>query len=188
MLSGKSAAALILPVLLYCTLQEDGKIPNRAAEMPSKPTELAQLETMQKNYHKHRRKDTVLLYSQGSATLQDIEDCKIPVSMDRNLARHYECTLRICAALRIWSSHSTTPQEAERAQDHYTLACQTWAQMHTLLTPYFHYLVHGLPQILRQGPQPSYWLFGSERANGKLAKLCTNGHLGGELEGTLMRG
>ena len=59
--------------------------------------------------------------------------------------------------------------------------------MHCHLTPYFHLLTHGDSFIYRLGPVYRFWLFGPESNNGRLVKVNTNGHTGGELEGTMMR-
>ena len=112
---------------------------------------------------------------------------KKTLRMDRNLRKHYKNVLLVCAAVRIWHACTITPEEAVRAQNMYSLACQSWARMNTLLTPYFHLVEHILPQLLRLGPAPAFWLFALERNNGRLSKVNTNGHAGGELEATMMR-
>ncbi|KAJ7018533.1 hypothetical protein C8F04DRAFT_877254, partial [Mycena alexandri] len=60
--------------------------------------------------------------------------------------------------------------------------------MHCHLVPYFHLATHLQPQFLRHGPGPGWWTFGYERNNGFLGRFNTNGHSGGEIEGTMMRG
>jgi hypothetical protein len=61
--------------------------------------------------------------------------------------------------------------------------------MHCHLVPYFHYAaVHLEPQFLKHGPGPGWWTYAYERNNSFLGRFNTNGHSGGELEGTMMRG
>ncbi|ETW86494.1 hypothetical protein HETIRDRAFT_305563 [Heterobasidion irregulare TC 32-1] len=59
--------------------------------------------------------------------------------------------------------------------------------MHCHLTPYSHLLTHGDYFIYCLGLVYRFWLFGPEANNGHLVKVNTNGHTGGELEGTIMR-
>lgn len=108
-------------------------------------------------------------------------------SMDHNYLRHYKAVLDACAAIRIWTVQSISPDEARRAQALHARACRAWSLMHCHLTPYFHLLTHGDLFIYRLGPVYNFWLFGPESNNGRLVKVNTNGHTGGELEGTMMR-
>ncbi|KAF9511289.1 hypothetical protein BS47DRAFT_1299187 [Hydnum rufescens UP504] len=61
--------------------------------------------------------------------------------------------------------------------------------MNCHLTPYFHiFLHHPAPEgILRNGPPYATWLFAFERNNKILSRFNTNGHAGGEVEGTVLR-
>ncbi|KAJ7479156.1 hypothetical protein FB451DRAFT_1172268 [Mycena latifolia] len=43
-------------------------------------------------------------------------------------------------------------------------------------------------QLLKHGPAPGCWAFAYERNNGLLGRFNHNGHSGGEMEGTMMRG
>ncbi|KAJ7432669.1 hypothetical protein B0H11DRAFT_1759884 [Mycena galericulata] len=60
--------------------------------------------------------------------------------------------------------------------------------MHCHLVPYFHYAIHLEDQFLKYGPGPGWWTYCYERNNGLLGRFNTNGHSGGEMEGTMMRG
>ncbi|VDC05126.1 unnamed protein product [Peniophora sp. CBMAI 1063] len=169
--------------------KEDGKIPHRQAPLPRSSTnaskELTRLEAL---YNSRRVKDMQARRAEGMATDEDVRDAiENPVAMDRSVSAHYDHTLSALTALRAWSQRDISPNEAQRAEHHYVAACKGWASIHALLTPYFHLLGHTTAIILRYGPLPSFWLFGCERANGKLTKFRTNNRDGGELEATLMR-
>ncbi|KAJ7502210.1 hypothetical protein B0H11DRAFT_1691130, partial [Mycena galericulata] len=56
------------------------------------------------------------------------------------------------------------------------------------LVPYFHLAVHLEPQYYKHCPVPSWWTYRYERNNGFLRRFSHNGHPGGEMEGTMMRG
>ncbi|KAH9838969.1 uncharacterized protein C8Q71DRAFT_704413 [Rhodofomes roseus] len=60
--------------------------------------------------------------------------------------------------------------------------------MNCHLTPYFHLATHNSEFFLRNGPSYSWWAYPYERNNGFLGRFKTNGHTGGELEATMMRG
>jgi hypothetical protein len=177
-------------VALYCALQVNGKIPDRDAPRPSKRAKEAtqSLHSLENLFNKRQVADLTYLYGLGKITRKELDEAKQnPVTMGRNLRDHYCNTLLACTAMQIWSARSISPEEAVCAEHFHSLACCNWVQMNCSLTPYFHLLEHATPQILRYGPLPSYWLFGYKRGNGKLAKIKTNGHTGGELEVTMMR-
>ena len=109
------------------------------------------------------------------------------LSMDRNYLCHFNTVIDACTAIRIWTTQVISPDEARRAQELHARACQSWLRMCCHLTPYFHLLVHGDLFIYRLGPVYNFWLYGHESNNGRLVKVNTNGHTGGELEGTMMR-
>lgn len=56
------------------------------------------------------------------------------------------------------------------------------------LTPNFHLSEHNNEDLLRPGPFPSWWGFPFEQFNGFLKRFKLNGHTGGALELTMMRG
>lgn len=108
--------------------------------------------------------------------------------MDRNYLRHYNNVLELCCAIRIWAARSITPTEARRAQEAHNRACASWADMHCHLTPNFHLATHNEEAILRYGPVYGWWGYPMEQNNGFLKQMNHNGHAGGELEGTFLRG
>ena len=178
----------MLPVALYCAWQEDGRIPNRDSPKPSPRTKagIAFLKT-QRLLRERRKAYRAHLARQSGEALNLASDPEDDLSMDRNYQHHYKTVLDACAAIRIWTVQSITPNEARRAQELHARACRAWSLMHCHLTPYFHLLTHGDIFIYRLGPVYSFWLFGPEANNGRLVKVNTNGHTGGELESTMMR-
>jgi len=107
--------------------------------------------------------------------------------MDRSLKRHYETIVEFSAAIRILSPRSISPNEVQRGCAALSRSCQSWARMGCHLTPYFHFAQHMEPQYLQLGPCYGWWVYGYERNNGWLGRTAHNGHLGGELEATMMR-
>lgn len=118
--------------------------------------------------------------------LEDV-DKKYPEA-SRNYWDHYENACRMCTGFRIIFSRSISPVEAERAQAFLSGAAQSWALMACHLTPNFHAAMHLLEHIIYYGPVYNWWAYPYERFIGILSKFKTNGHTGGELESTLMRG
>lgn len=132
------------------------------------------------------RRQANAAYAEGTTLddLQDIADEK----MDRNYLRHFNTALEWCTAMRIWLSRSISVGEAKRAHECHASACQEWARMLCHLTPYFHLVMHLIIWILMLGPVYGWWEFPYERFNGFLGRFRHNGHTGGELEATMMRG
>jgi hypothetical protein len=128
-----------------------------------------------------------LLAKNPDATLAELEHIKT-VKMDRSLRRHYEAVVQFTAAIRIITSHTISPNEVKRGCQTLENAIQSWARMNCHLVPYFHYAVHLEPQFLKHGPGPNWWTFPYERNNGFLGRFNHNGHSGGEMEATMMRG
>ena len=60
--------------------------------------------------------------------------------------------------------------------------------MNCHLTPNFHLSEHNEDVILKYGPVYGWWGFPMGQHNGFLKKFKHNGHSGGELEATMMRG
>ncbi|KAJ7016747.1 hypothetical protein C8F04DRAFT_1340615 [Mycena alexandri] len=128
-----------------------------------------------------------LMATNPNPTEADISATKT-VKMDRSLRRHYDTIVQFTASVRILTSQSISPNEVKRGCTMLEHAIQEWAAMHCHLVPYFHLATHLQPQFLRHGPGPGWWTFGYERNNGFLGRFNTNGHSGGEIEGTMMRG
>lgn len=106
----------------------------------------------------------------------------------RNYQDHYTNVLRFCASTRILTAHEITPLEALRGQTFLSDAFQSWASMNCHLKPNAHNSMHLYEYILMYGPFYGWWVYCYERFIGTLAKFKNNGHGGGELEGTFMRG
>ncbi|KAJ7062156.1 hypothetical protein C8F01DRAFT_986742, partial [Mycena amicta] len=111
------------------------------------------------------------------------------ITMDRSFQRHYDTVLKLSAALRIIACHSITPTEIRRGCRLMELGVRDMARMNCHLVPYFHLAaMHTEAQLLKYGPMASWWTFPYEQKNGFLGRFNHNGHSGGELEGTMMRG
>ncbi|OBZ73172.1 hypothetical protein A0H81_06975 [Grifola frondosa] len=176
----------VLVVALYSSWNVNGEIPDEDAPQFSQSTKAGEAHARVEALL-HERRCTHAAYNVNS-TPEEFDD--IPkVAMDRNYRRHFNVVMEWCAAIRIWSSQSISVEEASRAHDCHARACQTWAQMNCHLTPYFHLLMHLTSSyLLRLGPIYSWWAYPYERNNGLLGRFKHNGHGGGELEATLMRG
>lgn len=175
----------VLPVALYAAWQLEGHIPNRDAPRPKRTTNASKEEAqMEKLLAGRRRED---LSANPDAQADDYEYID-SLKMDRNYVRHYNNVLEHCTAIRIWASRSITPAEARRAQECHGRACRSWAAMNCHLTPNFHLSEHNEEVILKYGPVYGWWGYPMERHNGFLKSFHHNGHSGGELEATMMRG
>ncbi|KAI0733353.1 hypothetical protein C8Q72DRAFT_636139 [Fomitopsis betulina] len=170
---------------LYAAWQINGQIPNRDAPKPCASTKAARGHASVEELLNKRRRTNVA--SNSETTLADMEELA-QLRMDRNYRRHFKTTMEWAVALRIYGSQSITVQETMRAADCHERACQTWARMFCHLVPYFHILMHLWMWVLMLGPVYGWWTYPYERNNGFLVKLRHNGHTGGEIEATLMRG
>ncbi|KAK6996182.1 hypothetical protein R3P38DRAFT_3329647 [Favolaschia claudopus] len=111
------------------------------------------------------------------------------LTMDRSLRKHYDTIVQFTAALQITTSNTISPNEVKRGCQAPESSVQSWARMNCHLVPYFHFaVVHLEEQLLRYGPIPGWWTYPYERNNGSLGRFNINGHSGGEMEGTMMRG
>lgn len=141
--------------------------------------------SQQKLVHKRRRAH---ILSKDPDTppdeLPEFEDSE----MDRSYRRHYDVILQICVARRILSSHAISPREIKRGCNSLNRAIQQLARMNAHLTPYYHLATHIEDQFLHSGPSPGFGAYPYERNNGTLGRFNNNGHSGGEMEGTMMRG
>jgi hypothetical protein len=176
---------MILPVALYHAWQVDGEIPDEDAPKPRSSTKAAKGEARKEDLlHKRRREQ---LAHDAKSKHEDYKQTAT-LKMNRNYRRHYDNVLEHCTALRIWASRSISPEQVHRAQECHGRACRSWADMNCHLTPNFHLAEHTEPSMLRYGPLYGYWSFPGERHNGYLKRFHHNGHAGGELEATMMRG
>lgn len=133
--------------------------------------------------------------AEDSDSENDSEDLDLELDLEgvntsagRRVWDHYANVLRFCAGLRIFVSRSLTMSDAERAQTFFSQAAQSWASMQCHLTPNFHLAQHTLEWVHFFGVLYAIWVFGYERFMGILSRFNTNGHAGGVLECTLMRG
>ncbi|KAJ7718697.1 hypothetical protein DFH07DRAFT_761463, partial [Mycena maculata] len=153
-------------VALFIAWQVDGEIPDIDAPPSAPNTKNAAAQAAQEKL------------------IDEIKSTK----MDRSLRRHYDTIVQFTAAVRIITSNSISPNEVRRGCGALEQAIQSWARMNCHLVPYFHFAVHLEPQFLKHGPGPGWWTYPYERNNGLLGRFNHNGHSGGEIEGTMMRG
>ncbi|KAH9834853.1 uncharacterized protein C8Q71DRAFT_710648 [Rhodofomes roseus] len=175
----------VLAVALYCAWQTDGIIPDTDAPRPKPKTNVAKALSAKERLLRLRRHAVLAARDNATAAEFDAADA---LEISRNYQEHYSNVLELCTALRIWGSQSISPDEVIRAHECHARACQAWAQMNCHLTPYFHLAAHNPQFYLRLGPSYAWWAYPYERNNGFLGRFKTNGHTGGELEATMMRG
>ena len=172
----------VYPVALAVAWDLWDKDPAANAPKPRPQTKAAKKETHTDRLLGKRRKKNGARHAD---TDLDEEDDTGP---SRNYFDHYQNCLRFCAGIRIMIAQSISPAEGQRGQNFFSQAFQSWAAMNCHLTPNFHRSMHLLEYILTYGPVYGWWVFCYERFIGTLGKFNTNGHGGGEIEGTLMRG
>ncbi|KAL1724248.1 hypothetical protein EV715DRAFT_268831 [Schizophyllum commune] len=177
---------IILFIALFVAWQVDGTIPDGDAPLPAANTKVAKaLDAQQRLVWKRMKADYRLKNPHANETSgPSLDDAR----MDRSYRRHYEAILQFTAAIRILSSHKISPNDVKRGTAMQSRAVQAWARMHCHLTPYFHLAMHFDEQFYRLGPCTGWWTYPYERNNGFLGRFNTNGHSGGELECTMMRG
>ncbi|KAI4522475.1 hypothetical protein K525DRAFT_198782, partial [Schizophyllum commune Loenen D] len=177
---------VILFVALFVAWQVNGEIPASQAPLPSANTNNAKaLDNQQRLVWKRMLADYQLRHPNASENSgPTFEDAR----MDRSYRKHYDTILEFSAALAILSSHAISPNDVKRGTAMHSRAVQAWARMHCHLTPYFHLAMHFEDQYYRFGPCTGWWAFPYERNNGFLGRFKNNGHSGGELECTMMRG
>ena len=107
---------------------------------------------------------------------------------DRSYIKHYDAILKFTSAIQILSRRSISPRDVKRGFKLLRSAIQLWATMHCHLMPYFHVAIHMESQFLRMGPAYVWWTYPYERNNGFAGGFNHNGHTGGELKGTMVRG
>jgi hypothetical protein len=173
-------------VALFNAWQVNGEIPDIDAEPSASNTKNAAAQTGQEKLVRARMREN-LLAKNPDATEDELDEIKT-ATMDRSLRRHYEQVVQFTAAIRIITSNSISPNEVKRGCGALERTIQEWARMNCHLVPYFHYAVHLQPQYFKHGPGPGWWTYPYERNNGFLGRFNHNGHSGGEMEGTMMRG
>ncbi|CDO73032.1 hypothetical protein BN946_scf185007.g86 [Trametes cinnabarina] len=175
----------VLPVALYVAWQIDGEIPDKDAPLPRSSTKASKARQRVEELLNKRRRAHVA--ADPETTGKDMEELA-HLRMSRNYRDHYETTMEWATSLRIYGSQSISVEETMRAADCHARACQAWARMFCHLMPYFHIMMHLWFWILFLGPVYAWWCYAFERNNGFLARLRHNGHTGGQLEATMMRG
>ncbi|KAI5827021.1 hypothetical protein K523DRAFT_310242 [Schizophyllum commune Tattone D] len=177
---------IILYVALFDAWQVDGKIPDGDAPLPAANSNQAKaLDAQQRLVWKRMKAAYRLEHPDADeAAGPSLADAR----MDRSYRKHYDTILQFSAALRILSSHKISPNDVKRGCSFLSRAVQAWARMHCHLTPYFHLAMHFEAQFYRFGPCTGWWTYPYERNNGFLGRFNTNGHSGGELECTMIRG
>ncbi|TRM57814.1 hypothetical protein BD626DRAFT_550936 [Schizophyllum amplum] len=177
---------VVLFVALFVAWQIDGKIPEGEAPPPGANTNNAKALDAQQRLVWKRMLAAYRLAHPGADNEEgpSLDDAR----MDRSYTNHYRAVLQFSAALRILSSYAISPNDVRRGCAMQSRSVQTWARMHCHLTPYFHLAMHFEEQYYRFGPCAGWWTFPYERNNGFLGRFNTNGHSGGELECTMMRG
>ncbi|KAJ7247687.1 hypothetical protein C8J57DRAFT_1240624 [Mycena rebaudengoi] len=169
---------------LFLAWEVNGEIPDIDAPPSASNTKNASAQAAQEKLVCSRMRENLL----AKTLMQDELDVIKSVTMDHSLHKHYKVLVQFTAAIRILTSNSISPNEVKHGSRMLERAIQSWAQMHCHLVPYFHLTVHVQPQFLKHGLAPGWWTFPYERNNGTLGRFKHNGHSGGEMEGTMMRG
>jgi hypothetical protein len=171
---------------LFVAWEVDGEIPDIDAPPPGRGTKIeAAMLSQQKLVHQRLR---ARMLAQDPDTPPDDLPTLDNAKMDRSLRHHYDAVLQVAVARRILNSYAISPIEIKRGCGALNRAIQSWARMRAHLTPYFHLATHLQEQFLQFGPSPGFGAYPYERNNRTLGRFNKNGHSGGELEGTMMRG
>jgi hypothetical protein len=176
----------ILFVALFDAWQVDGEIPDINAPESAPNTKNAAAQAAAEKLLRARLLENLKSKNPNPSEVE-INQIK-SATMDRSLRRHYDNVVEFSVATRTLTSYSISPNDVKRGCAALCRSAQTWARMGCHLTPYYHLCMHLEPQFLRLGPCPGWWVFPYERNNGFLGRFNHNGHSGGEMEGTMMRG
>lgn len=173
---------MVYPVAVWVAwADENGHIPNEDSPL-STPNSKTTASTLRSNTLTNQRYFKYLR-SQGLNITEDDES-----KASRNYVLHYSCLLNFCVASRITLVQCTSMEEARRAQLYFGLCFQEYARMGCHLTPNAHIVMHLEDYIRLYGPVYGWWAYAFERMNGILGRFNTNGHTGGEVEATILRG
>lgn len=172
---------------MYCAWQVSGIIPDQDAPRPKRGSK-AEKVLLRKEEMLYERRLRNLARDSKPLDYADAADDMRSATIDHNYSHHYDNVLELCTAIRIWASRTISPQEVLRAHHCLSNACQSWCRMGCHLTPNFHLSTHLIDFFLRLGPAYAWWTYPYERNNGFLGRFKNNGHTGGELEVTMMRG
>ncbi|KAF7360895.1 hypothetical protein MSAN_01119200 [Mycena sanguinolenta] len=171
---------------LFVAWEVNDQIPDNDAPLSAPKTKNAAAQAAQEKLVRARMLEH-LTATNPDPPQSEIDQIK-SIKMNRSLRRHFDAVVEFTAAIRILTSNSISPNEVKHGCGALEGAIQEWARMHCHLVPYFHFAVHLQPQFLKHGPGPGWWTFPYERNNGLLGRFNHNGHSGGEMEGTMMRG
>lgn len=100
----------------------------------------------------------------------------------------YRLSLYLATAERTLGSRSITVNDARRGVKYLQQYCQLALSLGIPLKPNHHLAMHYVDMFKRFGPVYGWWLFAFERFNGYLEDVNLNGHAGGEMERTILRG
>jgi hypothetical protein len=171
---------------IFCAWQIYGQIPDVDAPLPPAGSK-AEAEEARITKLLRERQLALLLSRNPNPLPEELHRAKT-TKPDRNLRRHYANILELTVAIRTLGSRFLSPNDVLRGRDFMSRAFQSWARMGAHMTPYFHLAVHYVEPFLAMGPSYGWWTFPYERNNGFLGRFNHNGHGGGELEATMMRG
>jgi hypothetical protein len=171
---------------IFCAWQIYGQIPDVDAPLPPAGSK-AEAEEARITKLLRERQLALLLSRTPNPSPEELHRAKT-AKPDRNLRRHYANILELTVAIRTLGSRFLSPNDVLRGRDFMSRAFQSWARMGAHMTPYFHLAVHYVEPFLAMGPSYGWWTFPYERNNGFLGRFNHNGHGGGELEATMMRG
>ncbi|KAJ7154970.1 hypothetical protein C8R43DRAFT_923002 [Mycena crocata] len=176
----------VLFLALFAAWQVDGEIADIDAPPSAANSKILRAQRKSEKLVRQRLLEC-LMADNPNPTEANINRVK-QVTMIRSLRRHYAAVVEFTASVRILCTHEISPNEVKRGFAALGNAVQSWARMNCHLTPYFHLAFHMEPQFYAMGPMYGWWAYPYERYNGFLGRFNHNGHSGGELEGTMMRG
>jgi hypothetical protein len=164
----------------------DGIIPE--GEAPSaQPASKMGLDNARVDKLLRARRRENLMAQDRTPTVQEVEAVEA-TRPDRNFRRHYDAFLQFTVSIFILSNRQVSFDDVKRGCAAMARAFQAWARMMVHLTPYFHLAMHFPLVFAALGPCYAWWTYPYERNNGFLGRFNHNGHAGGELEATMMRG
>ncbi|EUC56821.1 transposase family Tnp2 protein [Rhizoctonia solani AG-3 Rhs1AP] len=178
----KLATRLVF-VPLYMAFRLGDVIPNACVPRGNKSSTGAKNQTSRaKALHRERQKHYATIGRPQDCPR--VEDC-FP---SRNLRFHYKQVLSYSIATGTLDKRTVTPAEIEFGAQLLETICIDYAENNIPLPPNFHMMMHLEEPMLKYGSLYNSHVWALERANGVLSGMKHNGHSGGELEGTLMRG
>lgn len=175
---------------MYQAWQVDGQIPSDPAPRASSRANVTRSTTRLNDLGRARRlkyvEATVADYDTDyrNELLLEAEE----LECDRTYAKHYDAVCNFVAGASILLRQSISPRDAARAEAYFGRSFRAFATMGCPLTPNFHTTMHLRGKVLKYGPVYGWWAYPFERMNGVLGRFNLNGHAGGEIEATMLRG